>query len=114
MGWSEVEAVLPQAKSIAFDGCHKIYVLLDDEQVALMDTYGYGSDEGSFHLRRAEFASDGQILVKLSEWFTESCGLKFINAVRTVDGDPNLGFETLIGQFEFDDDDDEENGEYVW
>ena len=29
------------AKAIAWDTCHKIYVLMDDEQVALMREYGY-------------------------------------------------------------------------
>ena len=30
-----------EAKAIAWDTCHKIYVLMDNEQVELMREYGY-------------------------------------------------------------------------
>ena len=39
--YSLVEERVQEAKAIAFDTCHKIYLLMDDEQVALMRTYGY-------------------------------------------------------------------------
>jgi hypothetical protein len=42
--FTDVEIVLPHAKAIAFDGCHKIYVLMDNEQVTKMTGYGYGDD----------------------------------------------------------------------
>lgn len=87
------------AKAIAWDTCHKIYVLMDDEQVGLMRTYGYDP------LITADEATPDQMFEKLQEWFEESCSLRFINAVTTDHEDPNRGFETLIGQF---DDEDEE------
>ena len=34
--WGKVEGALIGAKGIAFDGCHKIYVLLDEAQMAQM------------------------------------------------------------------------------
>ena len=39
--FDEVEDSLSYAKAIAWDTCHKIYVLMDDEQVALMRQYEY-------------------------------------------------------------------------
>jgi hypothetical protein len=105
--WTDVEIVLPHAKAIAFDGCHKIYVLMDNEQVAKMTTYGYGDDDGSY-LLTADKLSKAEMLDTLEKWFADSCSLKFINAVSSVpEGtDPNEGFSTLIGQFEYDECDD--------
>jgi hypothetical protein len=45
-------------------------------------------------------------LSTLREWYDTSCDLRFINAVRTVEGNSNDGFTSLISQFEGDDDDD--------
>lgn len=99
MSWSAVEAVLvtSDVKSIAWDGCHKIYVLLDDEQTAQMISHGYGEDGSYLHL-----ASEVLVLDTLREWWDESCGLRFISAVRTNHDNPNAGFTDLISQFEDD------------
>ena len=43
--WAKVEAALTGAHSIAFDGCHKIYVLLDDEQTAQQEAWGYREND---------------------------------------------------------------------
>lgn len=98
MTWAEVEVAVGEAKSIAFDGCHKIYVLMDDGQTNTMQAYGYGVD-GSY----LEIVADKKVaLTLLQEWWSESCGLRFINAVKTVDGNPNEGFTSLISQTEND------------
>lgn len=103
-GWARVEGALSGAKAIAFDGCHKIYVLMDDEQVE--ETRGYGYDQAPSQL--ITVTATGEALATLHAWYDESCGLRFINAVRTVEGDPNLGFTQLIAQFAEDEDEDEE------
>jgi hypothetical protein len=36
----------------------------------------------------------------VQEWYEDSCSLRFIQAVSTNDTDPNLGFESLISQFD--------------
>lgn len=101
MTWAQVEAALPEAKSIAFDGCHKIYVLMDDEQTAQMEEWGYGKDDdGSFLVKRTEIEDNETLLNTLRDWWSESCMLRFISAVRTVKGDPNKGFTDLISQTE--------------
>jgi hypothetical protein len=95
--WLEVAEALTEAKAIAFDGCHKIYVLQDHAQVDLMLGYGYGYDEGS-HLVHSIGSSPEDMLATLQDWYRDSCGLRFIQAVETKLDDPNEGFSNLIPQ----------------
>jgi hypothetical protein len=118
--FTDVEIVLPHAKAIAFDGCHKIYVLMDNEQVTKMTGYGYGDDYGSY-LLTADKMSKAEMLETLEGWFAESCSLRFIHGVSSVpEGtDPNEGFTSLIEQgadwqddeedYEDDEEDEEDN-----
>lgn len=94
MGYELVEERITEAKAIAWDTCHKIYLLMDDEQVELMRGYGYEA------LITSEEASPEEMLKTLRNWYNGSCGLRFINAVSTNHEDPNEGFETLIDQME--------------
>ena len=108
--FTDVEIVLPHAKGIAFDGCHKIYVLMDKEQVEKMTGYGYGDDYGSY-LLTADKMSKAKMLETLETWFAESCSLRFIQGVSSVpEGtDPNEGFTDLIPQgADWQDDEDED------
>jgi hypothetical protein len=98
--WSKVEVAVELAKGIAFDTCHKIYVLMDDGQMAQMKEYGYDPLISS-----AEMKPD-QMLSTIQKWYNHSCGLRFVSGVRSVDGDPNEGFIDLIPQCA---DDDERN-----
>jgi len=86
------------AKAIAWDTCHKIYLLMDDEQVEQMRVYEYDP------LITNEEKTPEEMFEILQEWFDDSCGLRFIQAVSTNYEDPNEGFESLIGQFEFEED----------
>ena len=90
--WDNVEEYVAACKGIAFDTCHKIYVLMDDAQIAKTREYEYDP-----LYTTAEMSAD-EMLATLKHWYAESCGLKFIEAVATVDGDPNDGFTTLIEQ----------------
>lgn len=101
--WRGVAAVLPFAKAIAFDGCHKIYVLMDEGQVEQMREYGYGEDDSELVPVKDPEAA----LATVQDWFDGSCALRFVEAVRTVDGDANYGFTNLIAQFEVPHEDDE-------
>lgn len=111
ISFDEVEEFLPEARGIAFDGCHKIYVLMDDAQMEKMKGYGYEK------LVSADMLTDDELLVTIKEWYAESCMLRFVSAVETVEGDANEGFTDLIAQGESDDDDEddyeyEDDGEY--
>jgi hypothetical protein len=91
--WTDTEFAVDDAKGIAFDTCHKIYVLMDTEQVEQMREYEYEL------IHTSEEMTPSQMLATLKEWFEKSCPLRFIQSVATVpDGNPNSGFETLIEQ----------------
>jgi hypothetical protein len=98
-----VKERVSEAKAIAFDTCHKIYLLMDNEQVELMREYGYDP------LITKEDATPDVMLATLQEWYEDSCGLRFIDAVSTNHENPNAGFETLIGQGDFDEDEEDED-----
>ena len=90
----EVRAVMEYAKLVAFDGCHKIYAAMDDEQAAwFQNNYPHwfrGTPE--------------EMTKKLRGWFEESCSLRFIQTVTTSWPDANEGFVSLIDQLDsFDD-----------
>jgi hypothetical protein len=99
--WKLVEGALHEARGIAFDTCHKIYVLMDDAQMAQMRVAGYDP------LLSADDLTPHEMLSTIQKWYAASCDLRFVQAVRTVAGDPNEGFDTLIAQGESSDEDDE-------
>lgn len=92
--WFDVRGELDTAKGISFDGCHKIYILLDDQQVKQSAEWGYGED-GSFLI--TDLNAD-EMLEVIKGWYAGSCGLRFVQSVATVEGDPNLGFDSIIPQ----------------
>ena len=79
------------AFSIAFDGCHKIYIHMD--QAAHETAVGYGYDP-------ILVTDPDEAASTLKRWYEGSCSLRFINAVSTVDGDPNDGYKDVISQFD--------------
>ena len=94
---SPLDEYLAGAKGIAWDNCHKIYILLDDEQMELMEEYGYDP------LISSEEMTPSEMAVKVEEWYEDSCGLRFIQAVN------GEGFHTVVSQFSdpFEDEDEE-------
>lgn len=90
--FGKVEDALAGAKAIAWDTCHKIYVLMDDEQVELMRTYEYDP------LILTSEMNPYDMFELIKQWYEDSCGLKFISAVTTNHEDPNAGFEDLVPQ----------------
>ena len=94
--WDLVEEYADNAKAIAWDTCHKIYVLMDDKQVEQMREYGYGDEPDSLYTSAEK--SPSELLDTLKKWFEGSCSLRFIDAVESVEGDANEGFTTLIEQ----------------
>lgn len=90
--WNAVESSLADAKGICWDECHKIYVLMDDVQVRTSESYGY-------EVLSVDELGEEKALELLKEWYDASCSLKFIQAVSTVEGNPNDGYKDLIPQF---------------
>ena len=87
-----VKERVSEAKAIAWDTCHKIYVLMDDEQVEVMRGYEYDP-----LITKEEMTSE-EMLSTLEKWYEDSCGLRFIQAVNTNHLNPNEGFESLVEQ----------------
>jgi hypothetical protein len=85
--WNVVKNTTVNAKGMYWDGCHKIYLAMDEGQVAQMAEYGYDYYTPDFDL--------------LKQWYDESCDLRFVEAVYT-NPNPNAGFVSLIPQL-FDD-----------
>ncbi len=92
-GWGAVESAVCDASGIAWDECHKIYILMDEAQMDKMREYGYEP-----YLISASDMNAYEMFEQVQEWYEDSCSLRFVNAVHTVDGDPNLGFLDLIPQ----------------
>lgn len=79
------------AYSITWDGCHKIYVLMDEDEHRTMKEFGYHP------LLRVK--SVDEALQILRRWFDEACFLRFVCSV-----DAAAGFKDLIAQGEFNED----------
>ena len=98
-----------EAKGIAFDTCHKIYVLMDDEQVELMRSYGYGDANDPDSLITSAQMTGDEMSKQVLEWYHYSCGLKFISAVSSDKRFGNDGWVQIVSQFETDEDEDDED-----
>jgi hypothetical protein len=104
--YTEVSVAIKFAKGIAWDTCHKIYLLMDDQQIEKMRGYGYGDENDPDSLITKEQMTTDQMLEIVKTWFDKSCGLRFIEAVSTNEEDPNAGFVCLIGQGDYDTEDE--------
>ena len=102
--WQDVKEEVQYAKSISFDGCHKIYLAMDDTQAEWFKANYNGEDCDA----RTFVGTAEQMLALLEEWYEGSCSLKFIQSVRTNEVDANEGFESLIPQGAHDEDEDED------
>ena len=83
-----MDSLLEQADTVAFDGCHKIYLNMDKQQTDQMIGYGYTNMVGGSFLDKKE---------AVYGWYEESCPLRFVDAVFTnADGTDN--FVVVVGQ----------------
>lgn len=86
---------LENAKGITWDKCHKIYVLMDKEQVKEMRSYGYEVVTPTYE---GEQVTPEEMFEMVINWYRRSCELRFIYAVSTNHENADLGFETLVEQ----------------
>lgn len=75
-----MQAAVEQASAMHFDGCHKIYLSMDEATVDQMVEYGYNIEPADFDT--------------LKEWFDKSCSLRFVSAISNKDD-----FTSVIPQF---------------
>ncbi len=102
--WSDVKEEVRYAKSISFDGCHKIYLAMDETQAQwFKENYnGAECDDRTFE------GTAEHMLDLLKNWYENSCSLKFIQSVTTNEVDANEGFKDLIPQGAHDEEDEED------
>lgn len=88
--------VLHFAHAVAWDRCHKIYIVLDEIERDRFIHYGYTIADGT----------PADMLVTLRDWYDQSCPLVMINSARSnPQHDPNNAsdcetvFTTVIPQF---------------
>ena len=97
----ELDEYLENAKGIAWDTCHKVYILMDDQEVAQMRDYDYDP------LITSDEMTPAQMLSTVLDWYGQSCGLRFIDVTST--GKDGTEFYTLMGQFEdYEEEEDDE------
>ena len=86
--WDNVEMWCGSAHLVAFDGCHKIYLAMDQVEAEwFRENYEYFLA-----------SSPDEMFATIKKWWDESCSLRFVSAVEHNEADPNAGFTTLIGQ----------------
>ncbi len=100
--WASVEEAVKTARLIAWDTCHKIYIMMDDQEVSQMRDYEYDP------LLTSADTTPEQMLTEVLRWYNDSCSLRFIDVTST--GENGTEFYSLMGQFE--DEEDDEDGEY--
>lgn len=90
----DMDYLLERASTVAWDGCHKIYLNMDIEQTGKMVGYGYSNMVGG----TTESKQDA-----VFRWYEDSCSLRFLDAVFTQ---PDGGdqFVVVVSQFEGEDD----------
>ena len=104
--WDDVKREVEYAKCISFDGCHKIYLAMDDTQTKWFKENYNGEDCGDMTFE----GTPEEMFEMLKKWYKDSCSLKFIQSVRTNEKDENEGFETLIPQGAEDYENEEDEG----
>lgn len=110
--FEDVRDAMRWAKLVAFDGCHKIYLAMDEGQAEWFRGHYNGEECGDLNFS----GTPEEMFAMVQKWWNESCGLRFIEAVKTDPSDPsgtsNDSFETLIPQGDWSFDDEEEEEEY--
>jgi hypothetical protein len=84
---TEIDEMTRNARGIAWDTCHKIYIILDDEEMEKMRGYGYDC------LISADEMTPEQMTWQVLAWYRESCELRFIDTCSSKDG-----IAILVGQ----------------
>lgn len=94
---ADLKDALETAISISWEGCHKIYIAMDQQSHE-------GQIECGYH---PVMVSDKEkALDTLYEWWEAACGLRFISAISE-----NNKFKNLIGQFAYDENEENTNGD---
>jgi hypothetical protein len=99
--WNDVEEAVKDARLIAWDTCHKIFLAMDEQEADwFRDNY------------ETVTGTPSELLATLRKWYEASCPLRFIFSVTRNEEDPNAGYTSLIPQSA--DQEEEEEEEEDW
>lgn len=99
--FAAVEGAIEDALLVSYDGCHKIYLAMDEMEANWF--------RENYEIVFAD--TPDAMLAKVIEWYEDSCDLRFVTAVSSNPDNPIAGFTTLISQFEDQDENDEDEDE---
>ena len=73
-----VASYLENCAGITWDECHKIYILMDEEEVKRMEDFEY---------QVIKLATKRERMRLIKNWYKESCPLKFVDVISNIDGE---------------------------
>ncbi len=88
---TELQELVQSAHSIAWDGCHKIYIQQDSDQTDKVKNYGY-----DYLWTKDQMDSDSMVNT-IYQWWRQSCPLRLVDSVATGDHSTDL-FTTVVPQ----------------
>lgn len=95
-----VREAVKTAKLIAYDGCHKIYVAMDEASARKLEGSGYTTHRSDYFLTKyPPVLMRTAMLNRVKLWYRMSCGLRFVQSTSNS-MDSNQEFKDLIPQFE--------------
>lgn len=74
---TDLHEKIEKCTAIAWDTCHKIYILMDQQQLEKMKGYGYEA------IIKAEHSTPRLMYSTVLNWYKNSCSLKLIDAIST-------------------------------
>jgi len=86
----ELHEYINGAHSIAWDTCHKIYILMDEKQTQDVEGYGYKA------IIKAEYSTPSIMYSTVLNWYKKSCGLEMVDACTTNGEDTD--WYTIVSQ----------------
>ena len=89
---SKVEEAVRDGVLVAFDGCHKMYVAMDEQSAQwFRDEYP-----------ESVCSTDKDMVKSLQYWWDKSCPLRFIQSVSNI-GTNDEDYDDIIEQFSEED-----------
>jgi hypothetical protein len=88
---TKLQELVSTADSIAWDGCHKIYIQQDQQQTDKMKNYGYD------YLWTKDMMDTDSMVNTIYQWWRQSCGLRLVDSVSTGHRSEDL-FTTVVPQ----------------
>jgi len=83
---------IDEAVLVAWDGCHKIYLALDEAEAVFF------AEHYSVYPEEVVRAKPDVMMAYVIRWWENSCGLRFVNGVRHNPENPNAGFVDIVPQ----------------